>query len=83
MLLPCLEQESVLPLSLSPNLALAPNSCKDVIENVLVSSDPPITLNDFCEIQEGEDLERVSELDMSITPEVEHCDFHKPDDTVL
>jgi len=47
---------------------------KDVIKDVLVSTDPPTTLNDLFEFKEGEDLENFSELDMSITSEIKHHD---------
>jgi len=65
--LPSLEQESDLPMSLSYDLTPHTSSPKDVPEDVLISSDPPTTLNDFCEFQEGEDFENLSELDVSVT----------------
>jgi len=71
---PSLEQENVLPMSLSPNLT--PDTCspKDVIEDLLVSAKPPTRLNDSFEFEVGEDLENLSELDMNVTSKVEHHD---------
>jgi len=73
--LPSREHESDLPTSLSQDLAPHTSSPKSISDDVLVSANPHTTLNDFCEIQGGEDLERASELDLSITTEVEYCDL--------
>jgi len=44
-------------------------------------------LNDYRahshEFEEGEDLKSASELNMSVTPEIEHSDFNESDDTIL
>jgi len=49
-----LDQESYLPMSLSPDLVPRTSSPKGIIDDVLISADPPITLNDFCEFEVGE-----------------------------
>jgi len=67
-------------MSLSPDLEPHISSHKDVIEDILVSSDPPPILNDFCEFRVTEGLERPSEFDISITNEVEPRDLDKSDD---
>ena len=61
---PSLELESDLPMSLSPDPAPQTSSLKGITDDVLVSVEPPTTLNDFCEFQEGEDLKSASELNM-------------------
>jgi len=73
--LPSLEQESDLPLPVSPALALAPSSHKHVAKNALVTADPPIALNDFCEFEVGDDFGNPSELDVSIKSNIEHHDL--------
>jgi len=78
MCLPNLEQESDLPMSLSTDLAPCTNSLKDVSEDILVYVDLPTTPNDFCEFDVGEQSDPISELDTSITPEVEP---HELDDS--
>ena len=62
-------------MSLSQDLAPHTSSPKDVTEDVLVSSDPPAFFHHSCECEMGEDLESASELNMSITPDVEHRDL--------
>jgi len=75
MTLPNLEQENDLCMSLSTDLASLISSLKDVTEDVLVYVNLPTTLNDFCELDVGEQSNTVSELDISITPEVEPHDL--------
>ena len=48
--LPSVEQEGDFLTSLSPDLVPHTNSQKDVTDDILVSIDPPTTLNNFCEI---------------------------------
>lgn len=74
MSLPSLDQESDLPLSLSLDLTPTTNSPKDVTDDVLLYAYPPTTFNDSFEFEEGRDLEKPSELDMSITTEVKRHD---------
>jgi len=61
--------------SLSHNLTLEFSSIRDVTEGVLIYIDPPNPLNDSFEFEEGEEFENASELDMSITSEVEYNDL--------
>jgi len=75
MYLPSLDQESDLAMSLSLDLASCTSSPKGITADVLVSADPPTMLNDFCEFDVGEQSDTVSELDISITPEVEPYDL--------
>ena len=75
MYLPSLDQESDLHMSLSPELAPRTNSPKGITDNVLVYVDPPTSLNDFCEFVVGEQSNTVSELDISVTPEIEPHDL--------
>jgi len=70
--LPSLEQESDPPLSLFPNHAPELSSSMDALEDFLISVVPPITFNDSTEFEESKALESTSELDMSITTEIEH-----------
>jgi len=81
--LPSLESESDLLMSLSPNLATYTSSPKDVTVDIQISSNPPTTVNYFCEFQEGGDLKSASELDMSITLDIEHRDFAESKEAVL
>lgn len=74
--LPGLEKERSLYMSLSQDLTPHTSSPEDV----LVPSDPPTTLNDFCEFKVGEDLENPSELDMSIKFDIEHHDLDESED---
>jgi len=70
MSLPSLDQESDLPISLSPDFASRTSSPKGITNDVLVSANPLTTLNDFCEFEVGEQSDTVSELDISIIPKV-------------
>ena len=74
MLLPSLDQENDIPVSLSPNLAPHTSSHTDVIDDVLVSTDRPTTLHDSFEVEAGRALVSASELDTSVTSDVEHRD---------
>jgi len=67
-----LERDNDHSVALSPNLVPKPNSPRDVIEDVLVFSNPPSPFNHSCEFEEGDEFENPSELFMSITTEVEH-----------
>jgi len=71
MYLPSLDQENDLLMSLPPNLAPRTSSPKGITDDVLVSANPPTTLNHFCEFDVGEQSDNISELDISITFEVE------------
>jgi len=73
--LPNLEKESNLPRSLSTDLTPCTSSLKDVIKDILVYVDLPTTLNNFCEFKVGKQFDTVSELDISVTPEVEPHDL--------
>jgi len=75
MCLPNLEQESHLPTFISFDLASLTSTPKNVIEDILVYVNLPTTLNDFCEFDVSEQSDAVSELDISITPEVEPHDL--------
>jgi len=75
MYLPSLDQESDFPMCLSSDLAPYTNSPKGITDDVLVSADPPTTLNDFYEFDVGEPPNTISELDISITLEVKHQDL--------
>ena len=76
--MPSPDQESGFPLSLSPALALEFRSPMDVIEDVLVSTDPPTTLNDSFEFEEGDECGNPSELDLSVITD-EHHDLDESD----
>jgi len=80
--LPSLDQESDFPLSLSPALAPEFSSPTDIIEDVLVSADPPTTLNDSFVFEEGDDWGNPSELYLSITADFEHHELDESDDTL-
>jgi len=75
MYFPCLNQESGLPVSLSPDLTPHTSSRKGITDDVLVSADPATTLDDFYEFHVGEQFDAVSELGIGITPEVEPRDL--------
>jgi len=77
MFLPSLDQASDFPLSISPDLAPHTSQPTDVIEDVLISTNPPASFHLSRDFEEGEDLESASELNMSVTPEIEHCDLDK------
>ena len=53
--LPSLDLESDFPLSLPPTLAPEFSSPTDVIEDVPVSANPPTTLNDSFDFEEGDE----------------------------
>jgi len=78
-----LEQASGPSMSLSPDLAPKPNSHRDVTEDVLVSAYPPTPLNHSCDFEDGEEFENASDLDVSITFEVEHHEIDKSEDICL
>ena len=65
------------------DLASHTSSPKDVTDDIFISSNPPTTLNDFYEFQEGEDLKSATELDMRITPDIEHRDFDESKEAIL
>ena len=69
--------------SLSQDLAPHTSSPMDVTEDALVSTDPPAPFHHSREFEEGEDLESASELNMSVTPNIEHRDFDESDNTIL
>jgi len=81
--LPSLEQESDLPVSLSPNLALHTSSPKDVTEDVLVSANPPTPFNHSHEFEVVEDLKNPSELDMSIKSNIERHKIDEFEEAIL
>jgi len=70
-----------LPLS----LAFAPefSSPTDVIKDVLVSVDPPSTLNDSFEFEEGDECGNPSELDLSITIDFAHHEIEESEEPIL
>jgi len=70
-------------MSLLPDVAPEFSSPTGITDDVLVSADPPTTLKDLCEFQEGEDLKSASELNMSITPDIEHYDKDDSEDICL
>jgi len=78
--LPSLEQESDLPLSLSPDLAPEFSTPTDATEDFLVSAIPPATLNDSFKFEDGEESNRPSELDMSLAIEIEPHDLDNSED---
>ena len=80
--LPSLEQENDLPMSLSPDLAPCTSAPKGITDDVLVSADPPTTLNNFYEFDVGEHYDTICELDISITPEVEPRDLDKSQEAI-
>jgi len=82
MYLPNLDEECDLPMSLSPDLVPRTSWPKGVADDVLVSANSPITLNDFCEFDVSEQSETISELDISITPEVEPRDLDKSQEAI-
>ena len=75
MSLPSLDQESNLPIPLSPGLAPCASTPKGVTDDVLVSANLPTTLNDLYELDVCEQSDIACELDISITPEVEPRDL--------
>ena len=82
MYLPSLDQEINLPMSLFPDLVPRTSSPKGVTGDVLVSVNSPTTLNDFCELDIGEQSDTVSELDISITPKVEPHDLDESQEDI-
>ena len=80
--LPSLDQDSDLPISLSPDLASRISSPKGITDDVLVFTDPPTTLNDFCEFEVVEQSNTVNELDISATREVDPCDLEESWDDI-
>jgi len=56
---------------LSPNLAPHTSSHTDVIDDVLVSTDRPTPLHDSFEVEASRALASASELDTSVTSDVE------------
>ena len=75
MYLPIPDQESNLCMFLSPELTPRTSSPKGITDDVLVSTDPSTTLNDFCEFEVGEQYDTVTELEISITPKFEPHDL--------
>lgn len=80
MLLPSLGQEHDPPTSLSADLVSCTSSPKGVTDDVLVSVNLPTTLNNFCELEVGEQYDFNSELKISITPESEFHDLDESKD---
>jgi len=70
-------------LSLSPALAPHTSSPTDVIEDVLVFADPPTTLNDSFEFEEGDECGNPSELDLSVTIDFEHHEIEESEEPIL
>jgi len=64
-------------LSLSSTLASEFSSPTDVIEDVLVSADPPTTLINSFEFEEGDECGNPNELDLSITIDFEHHEIEE------
>jgi len=81
--LPSLEQESDLPMSVSPNHAPHTNSHKIITDDVLVFSNLPTILNDSFEFEVGEDLVNPSELDMSVKSDIEYYEIAQLGETIL
>ena len=79
--LPSLDQESGFLLSLSPALAPEFSSPTDVIEDILVSTDPPTTLNDSFKFEEGDKCGNLRELDLGVTTDFKHHELDELDDT--
>jgi len=69
----------------SPSQDLAPHTSSptNITEDVLVSANPPAPFHHSREFEEGEDLKSASEVNMSVTPEIEHRNFDESDDTIL
>ena len=82
MYLASLDQERDFPMSLLPDLVPLTNAPKGITADVLVSADLPTTLNDFCEFEAGKQSDTVSELDISITPEVEPSDLDESQEAI-
>jgi len=76
--LPSVEQEGDFLTSLSQDLAPHTSSPTDATEDVLVSTDPPTTLNDSFEFEEGDECGNPSELDLSVITD-EHHDLDDSD----
>ena len=70
-----LDQKSDLPMSLSPDLAPRTRSPKGFTDDILVSTNTPTTLNEFCEFDVDEQSDTVSQLDIIITGKVEPRDL--------
>jgi len=70
-------------LSLSPVLAPEFSSPTDVIKDVLVSADPPTTLNDSFKFEEGDECGNPSELDLSVTIDFEHHEIDESETVFL
>jgi len=80
MYLPSLDQESELPMSLSPDFASLTSSPKDVTTEVLAYPDPPAPFTQSHEFEVGDDLEIPGGLDMSTATEVKPHDFDDSED---
>jgi len=81
--LPSLERESDTHTSLSADLVPHTSSPKDVTEDVLVYANPPTSFNHSLEFEVDEDLENPSELDMSITSDIDHHEIDEPGEILL
>ena len=81
--LPSIDQESNFPLSLSPALAPEFSSPTDVNEDALVSANPPTTLNDSFELEEGDECGNPSELDLSVTIDFVHQEIEESEEPIL
>jgi len=68
--LPNLEQETTLPMPLSPDLASLTSSPKDVTEDILAYADPPTLSTHFHEFEVGDNLDIPGGLDMNVVTEV-------------
>jgi len=69
-------------MSLSPDLAPRTSLPKGITDDVLLSTDPPTTLNNFCEFDVGEQYDTMSELNISMTPEVEPRDLDESQEAI-
>ena len=76
--LPSQEQESGLPIPLSRDLAPHSSSPKHLIEDILISANPPTTLHDSFEFKEGYECGNPTELDLSVITD-EHHDLDESD----
>ena len=78
-----LEQESDLPLPLSPELAPCTNSQEDITDDVLIYADPTTLFNDSFESAKGQESENASELDTSMTTDVKRHDLDDSEDIAI
>jgi len=69
-------------MSLSTDLAPCTSSPKEVTEDILVYVYLSTTLNDFYEFEVCERSDTISELEISITPEVEPHNFDKSQEVI-